>query len=130
MNIFLQCLSINRKVLGLETRDFLGFTITTDGVKTTQKFIQSIKDFPETKTLTDLRSWFGLINQVSYAFATAPQMAPFRILQYIQIPIQWPPELAPAVHQWSEKLSTQCPYRLSEQLFQISRWSMAHAKML
>ena len=41
---------------GQDTVDYLGFTITRGGVRPTAKFVQCIEDFPEPKSLTDVRS--------------------------------------------------------------------------
>ena len=59
--------------------EFAGFEITLDTVKPCQKFISAITNFP-TPNLTDVRSWFGLVNQVSYTFSMAEAMLPFREL--------------------------------------------------
>lgn len=88
--------------------DYLGFTITMKGVKPTSKFVQSIRDFPEPKCLTDVRSWFGLINQVSYSFAVAPQMAPFRALLSSKIPFHWSAELSTAFNMSKAEIIDQC----------------------
>ena len=71
---------------GEEEVTFLGFLITTDGIKTTGQFKDSILNFPTPQNITDIRSWFGCINQVSYAFACAPIMAPFRHLLSAKVP--------------------------------------------
>ena len=63
-----------------EEVEFAGFEMTMDGYKPTPKFIEAIRAFPTPKNLTGIRSWFGLVNQASYAFAQAPLMAPFREL--------------------------------------------------
>lgn len=42
--------------------------------------MRAILVFPRPKDLTDVRSWFGLVNQVSYAFSMAERMLPFRDL--------------------------------------------------
>ena len=42
--------------------------------------VTSIYKFPTPKNLTDVRSWVGLLNQVSYAFSMAAMMLPFREL--------------------------------------------------
>ena len=65
---------------GQETVQFLGFEITKTGIQPTQKYVKKIMNFPSPASLTDVRSWFGLVNQVSYAFAIADQMDPFRKL--------------------------------------------------
>ncbi len=60
--------------------EFAGFDITPTTVKSCQKYVRAISDFPTPKNLTDVRSWFGLVNQVSYAFSMTAAMAPFREL--------------------------------------------------
>ena len=60
--------------------EFAGFEITPTTVKPCRKYTRAIQDFPTPKNLTDVRSWFGLVNQVSYAFSMTPAMEPFRAL--------------------------------------------------
>ena len=60
--------------------EFAGFRITADGVKPTKKMTEAIINFPTTTNITGIRSWFGLVNKVSYAFSQAETMAPFREL--------------------------------------------------
>ena len=75
------------------TVDFAGFTITDDSVKPSAKYLAAIKDFPTPSNLTDIRSWFGLVNQVSYAFAAADIMEPFRKLLKSDVKFQWDADL-------------------------------------
>ena len=63
-----------------ETVEFAGFEITTDSVHPCKKYLQAITDFATPKNISDIRSWFGLVNQVSYAFSISPTMLPFRQL--------------------------------------------------
>ena len=65
---------------GRDEVDFGGFTITKDGVRPTASMINAIAQFPTPTNITGVRSWFGLVNQVAYAFAQAEIMAPFREL--------------------------------------------------
>ena len=60
--------------------EFAGFDITLTGYRPTSKLLEGIKTFPSPTSITGVRSFFGLINQVSYAFAQAPVMSPFRDL--------------------------------------------------
>ena len=60
--------------------EFAGFEITNDTVRPCKRYIRAIADFPTPQSLTDIRSWFGLVNQVSYAFSMADVMSPFREL--------------------------------------------------
>ena len=46
-------------------------------VRPCHKSIEAILNFPAPKNITDMRSWFGLVAQVSYAFASAERMKPF-----------------------------------------------------
>ena len=50
-------------------------------------------DFSTPKNLTDVRSWFGLVNQVTYAFSMTTFMEPFRSLLKPKIQFQWNEEL-------------------------------------
>ena len=60
--------------------EFAGFEITDDTLRPCKRYIRAIADFPTPQSLTDIRSWFGLVNQVSYAFSMADVMLPFREL--------------------------------------------------
>ena len=54
--------------------------ITPTTVRPCPSYIDAILNFPTPRSITDIRSWFGLVNQVSYAFASAERMLPFRQL--------------------------------------------------
>ena len=64
----------------MDTVEFAGFDITDDGYRPPARILQAIHDFPSPTCIKNVRSWFGLINQTTYAFAQAPIMAPFREL--------------------------------------------------
>ena len=59
---------------------FAGFEITLDSVKPCRRYFEATEDFPTPCNFHDVRSWFGLINQVSYAFPSAEVLQPFRHL--------------------------------------------------
>ena len=66
--------AILRDVVGLgwtsqEEVEYVGFNITMDSVKPSDTYLQAIRDFPRPRDITGIRSWFGLINQVSYALS-------------------------------------------------------------
>ena len=63
-----------------ETVDFAGFTVTPTGPAPSPRILSAIKDFPVPKDLTGARSWFGLVNQVAWAYSLSPVMEPFREL--------------------------------------------------
>ena len=61
-----------------DTVEFAGFEITPDSVRPCAKYLDAIRHFPTPSSITDMRSWFGLVNQVSYAFSATERMLPFR----------------------------------------------------
>ena len=75
------------------TVEFAGFSITKDSVKPATKYLSAIRDFPTPVNLTDVRAWFGLVNQVAYAFAAAEVMNPFRDLLKCNAKFEWNKEL-------------------------------------
>ena len=69
--------------------EFAGFEITHDTVRPCKRFLRVITEFPRPKNITDVRSWFGLLNQVSYTFSMAERMLPFRNLLKPAPPLHW-----------------------------------------
>ena len=65
--------------------EFAGSDITPTGYKP----LQSLRNFPSPSSISGVRSWFGLVNQISYAFSQAPVMAPFRELLEKSKPFYW-----------------------------------------
>ena len=63
---------------GQNTVDFAGLEITDYGVRPSKKFLEAIRNFPRPKNITEMRSFFGMINQVCYAFSMSKIMEPFR----------------------------------------------------
>lgn len=63
----------------LQKMKFAGFRITMDGIKP-KKMTEAILQFATSTNITSIRSWFGLVNQVSYTFSQGEIMSPFREL--------------------------------------------------
>ena len=63
-----------------EELTFAGFQVTPDSIKPSESTVRAIRDFPTPSSTTDVRSWFGLVRQVSYAHSVSDQLAPFRDL--------------------------------------------------
>ena len=72
-----------------DTIEFAGFDVTLTGYKPPSKMIKAIQDFPSPSNITGVRSWFGLVNQISYTFSQAQIMAPFRELLERSRPFYW-----------------------------------------
>ena len=73
--------------------DFAGLQVTTTGVAPSSDMLQAIYDFPTPKSITDARSWFGLVNQVAWAYSLGPVMLPFRDLLKPDSPFYWDEQL-------------------------------------
>ena len=73
--------------------ELAGFEITATSVRPCSRYLQAIRDFPTPRNITDVRSWFGLINQVAYAFSVADKMHPFRQLLRPGTPFRWDSQL-------------------------------------
>ena len=69
--------------------DFAGLRITSKGVAPSKSMLSAIAEFPEPSNLTDARSWFGLVNQVAWAYSLGPVMQPFRELIKSKAEFQW-----------------------------------------
>ena len=76
-------------VFGAKEVEYAGFLVGTDSIQPTEKYIQNILDFPTPKNISDVRSWFGLVNQVAYAFSKGTIMAPFRNLLKPDNKFEW-----------------------------------------
>ena len=76
-----------------EQVDFTAFRITGSEVTPLPKYQEAIRNFPKPKNITDVRAWFGLVNQVAHYGRMVEIMEPFK------------PLLSPKTKfQWSEKL--------------------------
>ena len=93
---------------GETTVKYLGFVITNTGIQPTPEFIQSIQDFPRPRNITDVRSWFGAVGQISFAFASAPDMLPFRHLLSTKTPFAWSPDLETAFQKSKDEIIRLC----------------------
>ena len=80
-------------MFGQDTVEFAGFEITSSSVRPCARYLDAIRNFPTPTNITDIRSWFGLINQVSYAFAASSRMQPFRQALKPGTPFIWNREL-------------------------------------
>ena len=62
--------------------DFCGFTLGWDKFYPSDSTLASIQKFPmpDEPSITDIRAWFGLVNQLAPFFANSKTMEPFREL--------------------------------------------------
>ena len=69
--------------------NFAGFTITKSEIKPQEKFVNAIRDFPIPKSITDVRSWFGLVHQVSHYNQLTSLMTVFKPLLSPKTKFYW-----------------------------------------
>ena len=65
-------------VFGSDAVAFAGFVVTANDIQPSDKHIRAARDFPRPQNITGIRSWFGLINQVSYCDSLRNKMTPLR----------------------------------------------------
>ena len=75
---------------------FAGFLISDHKVKHLPRYLNAIANFPCPTNIEDVRSWFGLVNQVSHYGQLSDIVAPFKPLLSPKCPFKWTPELEQA----------------------------------
>ena len=76
-----------------KTVDFAGFRILKDTVEPLPRYLEAIQCFPRPKNQTDIKSWFGLVNQVASYAQLREMMAPFRRFLSPKVKFEWNPSL-------------------------------------
>ena len=76
--------------------DFAVFRITDSSIEPQAKFLDAIRDFPTPTSTTDIRSWFGLVNQVTNYAQLRDIMAPFKPFLSQKYKFFWTPVLEEA----------------------------------
>ena len=87
-----------------DTVDFAGFEVTPDGHRPAQRTIQAIREFPVPSSITDVKSWLGLVQHVAYTFSQSQLMQPFRSLTQKKQPFYWNYELDELFKQSKEEI--------------------------
>ena len=59
---------------------FAGLSVTAEAVQPSSELMSAISKFPPPTDITKARSFFGLVNQVQWAYSNCTEMAPFRDL--------------------------------------------------
>ena len=81
---------------GRKRADFAGFRVTESTIEPLPKYLDAIRNFPTPASTTDIRSWFGLVNQVSNYAKLSHIMAPFKPFLSPRVSFVWTPELESA----------------------------------
>lgn len=73
--------------------EFAGFLVSENTIEPLPKYINAIRDFPRPQSTTDIRSWFGLINQVANYAQLRDHLEIFRPYLSPKHPFHWNEEL-------------------------------------
>ena len=97
----------SKSQIAVTEADFGGFHLSELGIQCSSDLLKSICDFPRPKNLTDLRSWFGLVNQLGHFSQEITQiMEPFRPLLQKNSCYLWLPEHEQAFNEAKRRLSS------------------------
>lgn len=76
--------------------EFAGFEVSESSIKPLPKYLETIRSFPSPKNTTDVRSWFGLVNQVSHYAQLRELLTPFKPFLSPKHTFAWTPALEEA----------------------------------
>ena len=77
-----------------DTVEYVGFKLTADSIVPPDSMTDSIRNFPRPRNITEARAFFGLVEQVSFAFSKCADMIAFRHLLSPKVKFLWTEELA------------------------------------
>ena len=78
------------------TVDFAGFRVSDATIEPLPKYLDAIREFPTPTSTTDIRSWFGLVNQVANYAQLRDLLAPFKPFLSPRCKFLWNAELEEA----------------------------------
>ena len=87
--------------------NFAGLTVNNDGVQPSNRIMDAIEKFPPPTDLAKARGFFGLVNQLQWAYAHSQEMAPFRDLVKPNASFVWTEELKVLFNQCKQKILAQ-----------------------
>ena len=82
----------------------MGYWLTDDGMKPTKAILDVILNFPRPMDISGIRGFFGLVEQVAWAFSKTEVMFPFRELLKKGSTFCWNQELQDAFRKVKEKI--------------------------
>ena len=104
--------------------DFAGFRVSDSTIEPLPKYLDAIRDFPSPTSTTDIRSWFGLVNQVANYTQLRDIMAPLKPLLSPRCQFSWSPQLEEAF--LLSKDAIICAIRKGMEIFDIHRRTCLH----
>ena len=102
-----------------KTVEFAGFRISESSIEPLPKYLDAIRDFSIPKNIKDIRSWFGLVNQVSNYAQLRDLMAPFKPFLSPCHPFSWNEDLDCKLKESKEAIIT--AIKKGVEIFDITR---------
>ena len=99
--------------------EFAGFRIAETSITPMSKYLDAIRGFPTPKSTTDIRSWFGLVNQVANYAQLRDVMAPFKSFLSPKQTFFWSEELELAFNRSKELILS--AIREGVEIFDLSK---------
>ena len=99
--------------------NFAGFQISERSIEPLPKYLEAIRLFPTPQSTTDIRSWFGLVNQVANYAQLRDMMAPFRPFLSPRTKFRWDPQLQIAFERSKESIVE--AIREGVRIFEVNR---------
>ena len=93
--------------------------MTSQKVEPLPKYLDAIRMFPTPTNVTDIRSWFGLVNQLSSYAQLRDMMEPFRKFLSPKVRFEWSPELERAFRDSKELIVNSI--REGVQIFELNK---------
>ena len=108
--------------------EYVGFLPTQDGVRPSDDTLSAITNFPRPTDITGVRSWFGLVEQVAFAFSKSDIMSPFKPLLKKNSSFAWSQELQDAFDSDKSQINSLVKngvksYQLGSHTFLVTDWS-------
>ena len=108
--------------------EFAGFKINKTTMAPVPTFLKAIENFPQPQNITDIRSWFGLVNQSAYSFSKCSVMEPFRELLKKGSQFKWSDALEEAFRAAKNEIRRKIErgvriYEMNRQTCLVTDWS-------
>lgn len=91
-------LNPDKFVFGQEEVEYVGYKVSKAGIEANPERVSAIRDFPEPKTRTELRSFMGMVNQLGqFSSEIAAAAGPLRSALKTKYHFAWIPEYSEAM---------------------------------
>ena len=104
-----------------DTVDWAGVRLTAEKVEPLPAHVKAIREYPAPRNITDMRSYFALVNQVSPFYATQPELLPFRELLKKNSVFYWDGVLQKLFDESKNKIADKVLEGITR--FEVGRWT-------